>query len=41
LIDAANRAFTKAELGTPEIGWLNCASMMEDEEVYSGGAHKL
>ncbi|WOO83193.1 Decarboxylase NovR [Vanrija pseudolonga] len=34
-------ASTKAEMGTPEMGWFSLAQYIEDEEYYSQGEHKL
>ena len=34
-------ASTKAEMGTPEMGWFSLAAYIEEEEFYSGGHHKL
>ncbi|OCF41069.1 hypothetical protein I317_05080 [Kwoniella heveanensis CBS 569] len=33
-------ASTKAEMGTPEMGWFSLAAYMEEEEYHSNGAHK-
>jgi hypothetical protein len=34
-------ASTKAEMGTPEMGWFSLAAYIEEEEQASGGEHKL
>ncbi|WVQ95298.1 hypothetical protein IAU59_002393 [Kwoniella sp. CBS 9459] len=33
-------ASTKAEMGTPEMGWFSLAAYIEEEEYHSNGAHK-
>ncbi|WWD19994.1 hypothetical protein CI109_104467 [Kwoniella shandongensis] len=33
-------ASTKAEIGTPEMGWFSLAAYVEEEEYHSQGAHK-
>lgn len=33
-------ASTKAEIGTPEMGWFSLAAYIEEEEWYSQGHHK-
>jgi len=32
---------TKAEMGTPEMGWLSLAAYIEEEEWHSQGDHRL
>lgn len=34
-------AASKAEMGTPEMGWFSLAALIEDEEYFSQGDHKL
>lgn len=34
-------ASTKAEMGTPEMGWFSLAAYIEEEEYASQGDHKL
>jgi hypothetical protein len=34
-------ASTKAEMGTPEMGWFSLAAYVEEEERHSCGEHKL
>jgi len=34
-------AATKAEMGTPEMGWFSLAAYVEEEEWHSNGDHKL
>lgn len=34
-------AATKAEMGTPEMGWFSLAAYVEEEEEHSQGKHKL